>query len=297
MPPAQQPSDQPAEYAQASGSWSPPVDSHVHTEWSWDAPREASMVHSCEQAVAAGLPGVAFTDHLDFTTWTDGDQIGAMDLDPHRYARMHLLDIAGYRTTLDDCRQRFPELRILSGVEIGEAHLWAASAAATVATAGPGGPDRILGSLHAIPHEGRLTAADDLFRQMPAADVMRRYLAELLRLVEGSDLFQILAHLDFPRRMWPRTAGPYEERAFEAEYRAVLSALAASDRILEVNTKSPLVSAGLLGWWREAGGRAVSFGSDAHQPWRVGDKFKLAVDVVEAAGFRPGRDRFDFWRL
>jgi hypothetical protein len=61
----------------------------------------------------------------------------------------------------------------------------------------------------------------------------------------------------------------------------VLNALAASDRILEVNTKSPLVSAGLLGWWREAGGRAVSFGSDAHQPWRVGDKFKLAVDVVE----------------
>jgi len=255
------------------------------------------MVHSCEQAVAAGLPGVAFTDHLDFTTWTDGDQIGAMDLDPHRYVRMHLLDTGGYLATLDDCRQRFPELRILSGVEIGEAHLWAASAAATVAKAGPGGPDRILGSLHAIPHDGRLRAADDLFRQMPAADVMRRYFAELLRLVEGSDLFQILAHLDFPRRMWPRAAGPYEEQVFETEYRAVLNALAASDRILEVNTKSPLLSAGLLGWWREAGGRAVSFGSDAHQPWRVGDKFKLAVDVVEAAGFRPGRDRFDFWRL
>ena len=132
---------------------------------------------------------------------------------------------------------------------------------------------------------------------MPAAEVMRQYFAELVRLVEGSDIFQILAHLDFPRRMWPQTAGPYEEQAFEAEYRAVLRALAASDRVLEVNTKSPLASAELLRWWREAGGRAVSFGSDAHQPWRVGDKFKLAVDVVEAAGFRAGRDRFDFWRL
>ncbi len=251
------------------------------------------MAHSCEQAVAAGLPGVAFTDHLDFTTWTDGDRIGAENLDPHRYARMHLLDVTGYLAVLDDCRQRYPELRILSGVEIGEAHLWAASAAAMVARAGP---DRILGSLHAVPYRGRLTAADDLFRQMPAADVMRRYFAELLRLVEGSGIFQVLAHLDFPRRMWPRTAGPYEERAFEAEYRAVLRALAASDRVLEVNTKSPLASADLLRWWRETGGRAVSFGSDAHQPWRVGDKFKVAVDVVEAAGFRAGRDRFDFWR-
>ena len=36
----------------------------------------------------------------------------------------------------------------------------------------------------------------------------------------------------------------------------------------------------------------MSFGSDAHQPWRVGDKFKLAVNLVEAAGFRAGRDRF-----
>ena len=96
--------------------------------------------------------------------------------------------------------------------------------------------------------------------------------------------------------MW-YCSGNYDENAFEPEYRAVLSALAASGRVLEVNTKSPMASVGLVRWWREAGGRAVSFGSDAHQPWRVGDKFKTAVDVVEAAGFRAGRDRFDFWRL
>jgi histidinol-phosphatase (PHP family) len=172
--------------------------------------------------------------------------------------------------------------------------MWAASARAVVARAGF---DRILGSLHAIPFGGRLTAADELFRRMPADEVMRLYFAELLRLVEGSDIFQVLAHLDFPRRMWPRGAAPYDERVFEPEIRAVLRALAAGGRILEVNTKSPMASAELLRWWREAGGTAVSFGSDAHQPWRVGDRFKLAVDVVEAAGFRAGRDRFDFWRL
>jgi histidinol-phosphatase (PHP family) len=49
-------------------------------------------------------------------------------------------------------------------------------------------------------------------------------------------------------------------------------------------------------WFREEGGEAVSFGSDAHQPTAVGQRFDLAVDIVEAAGFRPGRDRFDFWR-
>ena len=91
------------------------------------------MVRSCEQALAVGLPGVAFTDHLDFTTWIDGDQIGEENLDPHRYSRMRLLDVTGYLAAIDDCRERFPDLRILSGVEIGEAHLFAASAARLVA--------------------------------------------------------------------------------------------------------------------------------------------------------------------
>ena len=167
------------------------------------------MARSCEQALAAGVPSVAFTDHLDFTTWTDGDRISTENLDPHRYSRMHLLDVDGYLATIDECRQRYPDLRIFSGAEIGEAHMWAASAGAMVATAEF---DRILGSLHAIPFEGRLTAADDLFRQLPADEVMRRYLGEIVQLIEGSDLFQVLAHLDFPRRMWPWTAGPYEEQ-------------------------------------------------------------------------------------
>ncbi len=271
-----------------------PMDNHVHTQWSWDAPAEASMVRSCEQALAAGVPAVAFTDHLDFTVWADGDRIAAEGIDPRPYARMRPLDVPGYLASVQECRERYPDLRILTGAEIGEAHLWGTSAAAVVARAGF---DRILGSLHAVPFDGRLTAADELFRLMPADEVMRRYFAELLRLVEGSDIFGVLAHLDFPRRMWPRTAPPYDEQAFETEIRAVLRALAADGRVLEVNTKSPLASPGLLRWWREAGGTAVSFGSDAHQPWRVGDRFKLAVDVVEATGFRTGRDRFDFWRL
>jgi hypothetical protein len=71
---------------------------------------------------------------------------------------------------------------------------------------------------------------------------------------------------------------------------------ASSGRALEINTKSPLASAELIGWWWQKGGNTVSFGSDAHDPYSVGSRFDLAVDIVEAAGFRPGRDRLDFWR-
>ena len=38
---------------------------HVHTEWSWDAPR-GHMERSCERAIEIGLPALAFTEHADW---------------------------------------------------------------------------------------------------------------------------------------------------------------------------------------------------------------------------------------
>jgi histidinol-phosphatase (PHP family) len=252
------------------------------------------MAGHCERALAIGVPAIAFTEHLEFTAGFEGDAITGTDLDASWSPWIKALDVDGYLAAIDECRQRYPGLRVLSGVEAGETHLFGASAAAVVRTA----PfDRVLGSLHVIAHEGRLIEAGHAFRLLPAADVMERYLDEVARLVNGSDLFQVLAHLDYPRRHWPRAAGPYDETRFEEQFRLILSALAQSGRVLELNTKTPLASVHMLSWWRDEGGAAVSFGSDAHETLRVGDKFKLAADIVEAAGFRPGRDPYDFWRI
>jgi len=251
------------------------------------------MVRSCEQALAIGLPAVAFTEHLEFTVGGEGDAIAGVATDARWWGRIKPLDVTGYLAAIEECRERYPGLRILSGVEAGEPHLFAASAGAIVRGHSF---DRVLGSLHAVPYRGRLVAADALFGSMPDDEVMRYYFAELLRLIEGSDLFEVLAHLDFPRRYWPRGPHLYREDPFEEEYRTVLRALAQSGRVLEINTKSPMASVDLVRWWRDAGGTAVSFGSDAHLPHRVGDRFKLAVDVVESAGFRAGHDPYDFWR-
>ncbi len=251
------------------------------------------MARNCEQALAIGLPAIAFTDHLEFTEGGEGDAINGFATDTRWFSRIKLLDVSGYLANLEECRQRYPGLRILSGVEVGESHLFAASAGAIVRNH----PfDRVLGSLHAVPYQGKLVAADALFGSMPEDEVMRYYFAELLRLIDGSDLFEVLAHLDFPRRYWPKGPHLYREEGFEEEYRTVLRALAGGGRVLEINTKSPLASVDLVRWWWDEGGTAVSFGSDAHLPSRVGDRFKLAVDVVEAGGFRAGHDPYDFWR-
>ena len=190
--------------------------------------------------------------------------------------------------------ERFPGLRILAGVEAGESHLFAASAGAIVRG---NAFQRVLGSLHAVPYKGRLVAADALFGDMPDDEVMRYYFAELVPLIEGSDLFQVLAHLDFPRRYWPKGAHLYREDAFEEEYRTVLRALASPDGCWRStrSRRSPR-SIRSAGGARKAGPRSRS-AATLTWPRRVGDRFKLAVDVVEAAGFKPGRDPYDFWRV
>jgi histidinol-phosphatase (PHP family) len=251
------------------------------------------MAAACARAVELGLPGVAFTEHLDFTEWGPDDAISGTGIRPNDQWGPRPLDVDGYLSCLEECRHRFPSLRIWSGVEAGEPHLFAGSAAAVLSS---GRFDRVLGSVHTLPSGGRLVYARALLRREPARVLMRRYFAEVVAMIEGSDLFEVLAHLDYPRRYWPEAAGRYQETDFEEEYRAVLWALASSGRVLELNTASPLVSVSLLRWWREEGGTALSFGSDAHLPGYVGERFREAASLAEAAGFRPGRDPFDFWR-
>jgi histidinol-phosphatase (PHP family) len=252
------------------------------------------MERTCARAVELGLPAVAFTEHVDFTDWQEGDPGASIGLTVGARPRVRPFDVAGYTAEVARCRDLFPALTIWSGIEAGEPHLFAAAVHDVLREAEF---DRVLGSLHAIEHDSELLfVSADLFGQIDARTLMRSYLAELLVLVEGSAEFGILAHCDYPRRYWPAVAGEFDEAEFEEEYRTVFRALASSGRALEVNTKSPLASVELMRWWWQSGGDAVSFGSDAHDGFSVGRNFDLAVDVVEAAGFRPGRDRFDFWR-
>jgi histidinol-phosphatase (PHP family) len=128
-------------------------------------------------------------------------------------------------------------------------------------------------------------------------------LRETLALVESGQPFEVLAHLDYPKRYWPHDELAFREEDYEGEYRAVLRAAASRDVVLEVNTTRGVEHArGLcpgptvLAWWREEGGAAVSFGSDAHDPSKIAAGFESAAQLVEAAGFKPAREPTDFWR-
>lgn len=281
----------------AVGAVALPADSHVHSEWSWDAPL-ASMERSCARAVDLGLPAIAFTEHLDHTTWrvaADGpyasDHLTAL-AGPDGLLTPPAFDAPGYLAAIARCRERFPGLRILSGLELGEPHRHAAACAKVL---GAGRFDRVLGSLHSLPDGDAFAEPWGIYPHRTAASVLREYLAEIVRLVAGSDVFSVLAHIDYPVRSWPeREAGPFDPAAFEGEFRDALRATAGSGRALEINTRLPLHST-ILRWWHEEGGAAVTFGSDAHLPSFVAHGFREAADMAQAHGFRPGRNPYDLW--
>ena len=271
-----------------------PPDNHVHSQFSWDA-LAGSMEATCERAVQIGLPGLAFTEHADFTPWPVGP--GA-EL-PEQWRSLAgdgllvppPLDLAGYRECLDRCRLRFPELRILSGVELGEPH-W--HRPVTDALLADGSFDRVLASVHSVTIgpvtdevSGFLGAGD------PAA-VVRAYLAEAAALVSQFSAYDVLAHIDYPVRKWPAGARPFDPLDFQEEYRHVLRLLARAGKALEVNTRVPLHPQ-VLAWWRADGGQAVTFASDAHSPDRLAAGFAEAVRVAEAAGFGAGSDPLGLW--
>jgi len=255
------------------------------------------MERTCARAVQLGLPAVAFTEHVDSTRWlavadeiADGHHLRRF-LAPDGTVTPPPLDVEGYLECVQRCRDLFPELRILTGVELGEPHRHPDVVRVLLAS---GRFDRVLGSLHSLPVGAAFAEPPYLYRERPARDVVRDYLAEIPRLVEGCDRFAVLAHVDYPLRYWPPSAGGLDVAVFEEEFRVALRALARSGRALEVNTRGPL-RVELVRWWRDEGGTAVTFGSDAHDPPSLGRGFARAAAMVEAHGFTPGRHAYQAW--
>lgn len=277
------------------------ADAHVHSEWSWDAgsdPASAgAMNRICARAVRIGLPAIVFTEHLDFEeAWkVDAGDIGEHGqryVDDEGYVRLPPFDVDGYVAAIDRCRSDYPELRILTGVEFGQPHIWDAQAASLLQS---GLIDRVNGSLHMLSFtNGDRSEPTTLYRHLPPDQVMWTYLAEIPRMVAGSDSFAVFTHIDYAVRSWPAfTAGPFDPGRFEEGFRGAMRSIAESGRALEMNTRRlwPWIPR----WWAEEGGREVSFGSDAHEAGSVAANFPEAMAMVESFGFTPGRRPEDFW--
>jgi histidinol-phosphatase (PHP family) len=253
------------------------------------------MKGSCAQAVQLGITSISFTEHADFTPWPTIEN----QIHPSWRTFWHdgvltppLLDVDAYTAELQRCRDLFPSLRIRFGVELNDCHYFLDDVRRLLASTKF---DRVLASMHSIRTEtGFDFAGSSAYVGHDPYEVVRVFLADQRNLVLSDIDFEVLAHADYCVKYWPASAGSFEISQLEEHYRALLRALAESSRVLEINTKRTFHPE-FLTWWRQEGGTAVSFGSDAHEPSGVAKDFAAAADFAKAHGFHPTSDPHGFW--
>lgn len=149
--------------------------------------------------------------------------------------------------------------------------------------------DFIIGAVHYL--EGKPLWAKQIFEERPWREVWAGYFAEVLTMVQ-TGLFDITAHLDYPKRGHVPVCGRFDWTQCEGQIRPVLAEIVEQQSALEINTaglrkqaNEIFPSTGVLKLYRELGGKHVTFGSDAHSPPKVGCDFTEALKAAEAAGF------------
>ncbi|MHB8752972.1 MAG: histidinol-phosphatase HisJ family protein, partial [Aggregatilineales bacterium] len=233
------------------------IDYHVHTDNSFDC--KTPMDVMCRRAVALGVTEIAFTDHFN-------NHLLDVDLGYYEADR--------YFANLAQCRAQYRSLTIRSGIELGEPHRWRHKIEPILSRYSY---DVILGSLHRVGNESVFDP--NYFRRRSPEQAYNGYFAELTAMIRYGG-FNILAHVDLPKRVGFEVYGRFDVGAFEEGFRSVWQACLDTGIVPELNTKGlrcpvaqlhPTVEA--LRWYADMGGQAIVFGSDAHSADNVADHF------------------------
>jgi histidinol-phosphatase (PHP family) len=245
-------------------------DYHIHSSHSFDA--KGSMDEICQIAIQRGIHEIGFCEHIGIEP--SDDAYGTLD-----YNR--------YRKAVEEARQRYSgRLKVKMGAEID----FRSSITTEIGRYLKAREfDFVVGGLHYI--KGEIVMRTDIFERRSPREVWGDYFAELLAMVK-TGLFDIIAHLDVPKRGYVPLHGRFDWKQHKARIRPVLAEIIKRETALEINTAGLrkqadelFPSLGILKLYRELGGKYITFGSDAHSPPRVGCDFARAVEAAEAAGF------------
>jgi len=252
------------------------IDCHIHTERCGHA---AGTVDECARsAVEQGLYGIALTEHLALPD----------EFDPDRNLSMPARELEAYLAEVQTARARYPDLKIVTGLEADflPGREGQTAAALEQARARSNGATFVLGSVHFI----GTWAFDDpshveAWDEHDADEAWREYFALWIQAAE-SGLFDVMAHPDLVKKFghFPSfdPTQLYSECAAAAARAGVLAEVSTAGLRKPVGELYP--GKALLGEFCRAGVR-VTVGSDAHTPSEVGFMIDAAYDALAAAGY------------
>jgi histidinol-phosphatase (PHP family) len=242
------------------------VDYHIHTQ---------RCQHACgadreyvETAVRQGLKEMGFADH------------GPVDHESRITNRMPGAELDDYVRSVEALRSQYPQIAIKLGLEVDYAPGWERRLETML---GEYRWDYLIGSVHFMPEWDYEYIPDD--KNRTAAEVYPRYFEQVARMAE-SGLFDILGHIDLPKRGFPALAPP----EMTALYQQLAVRLGKAQAVVELNTcEIRYEKHGPIGIYpdeelvRLCYGAGVRFtlGSDAHCPMDVGADFTAACELMK----------------
>ena len=240
-------------------------DYHLHTTVSFDGKGTAQEM--AEAAVKAGLKEICFTDHLDYYD------------DPSKPPRLFTME--EYSKAYDYLQ--VPGLTVRKGFEIGLT-IYNAEDLREILKKRPF--DFIIGSIHFA--DGYDPYHPAYWEGKTVEQAFHRYLEVTYDCVKVHDDYDVLGHLTYVCKSVHNPSHkpvPYKDHAELID--EILRILVAKGKGMEINTSGVdragdfLPTADILKRFRELGGEIITVGSDAHDPSRVGQYSKEALEIVK----------------
>lgn len=231
------------------------VDMHVHSTFSPDG--KSSMEEQVQRAIDLGISKLCFTDHVEFND-------KEINLNRVKNKSVFNFDVDTYLNEIERLNRDYCEIEILSGIEFSEPHLFPNEFEYYCSCPF----DCIIGAIHHC-YNAVFPGARNLNERQAVCEYYDLMITSL-----QNTKFDVIAHLDFPRRYFDKWT--IEEKLLET----LLEAIVANHVVLEVNTSScdeiehePLPHFDIIKRYSEMGGKYVTLGSDAHVSSRLAYTF------------------------
>lgn len=248
-------------------------DYHIHTSYSPDSKMDPE--EAVRSAIASGVTELCFTEHMDL-----GHHMEMYDRAP---------DFAGMEETISRLREKYPEINIGKGIEVGYIPETAEQTAEVLSGQNF---DYVLLSTHCV--NGMDCGVPESKRGQDKLTAYRRYLETVYESVTDDRLteyYDCVSHIGYIAKglHYEENSFPYE--MFPELFDRILREIIKRGKGIEVNTSGidrgshVLPHPSIIRRYQELGGRIITIGSDAHKSQNVGAHIKEAVEIIKNAGF------------
>ena len=250
-------------------------DCHMHSDFSADS--DTPMENMIQKAIASGLEGICFTEHLDpdYPVTPDGLEFS--------------LDISSYYRKLMELQNVYRnQLQIRFGIEIGlQMHL--AEYFHQLLSEYPF--DFVIGSSHLV--HGADPYYPEFFQGRSEQRAYMEYFESILENLSVFDEMDTYGHIDYIVRYGPNQNRFYSYGRYQDILDEILKKLIEKQVGLEVNTGGyhyglgePNPCTAVIRRYRQLGGEIITIGADAHTPDKIGYAFDKAAQILKECGFR-----------